>query len=59
MAYDYRFNDLYYLPNDNRSALNYSALLGTYISKYSLNDILGMECLGGKLIGFGKGGVET
>lgn len=59
LAYDYRFNDLYYLPNDNRSALNYSALLGTYISKYSLNDILGMECLGGKLIGFGKGGEET
>lgn len=52
LAYDYRYNDVYYLPNDTRSALNYSALLGTYISKYSLNGILGTECLGGKLVGF-------
>lgn len=59
LAYDYRFNDLYYLPNDDRSALNYSALLGAYVSRHSLNGILGIECLGGKLIGFSKGEEET
>ena len=43
LCYDKKYKDIYYLSQGKDNSLNYSALLGTYVSNFSLQKILGME----------------
>ena len=43
LCYDKQYKDIYYLSQGKDVSLNYSALLGAYVSNFSLQKILGIE----------------